>query len=353
MVFLLAITTMTSKTFAATPLYIGVDGDYSLNLSISDNEEVLCETYIEASDTKKSFNLTDCQLELAELSSIQVAGKLEGNDASGSFEASFNIFDVSPWTAVLRDDALEFSTRIERFRDKLRQFDPDIDDWFDIRRPEISATSVVESIESEIGRKLPKELMALVTHDIDIHDHSYIGPAFLKRWPNKKLTWPTLTNRELDVGVPESYLPKKGSAERDLYDRVRVVFENVGDGIAPIVWDPAADEGEPAYFWLHEDDREITPFLYLDGDPVDTQDALLAPLDWHDTWITSGQDGDGWVYDAIKSTGGDPHDPNLVVIDTKNQTATLALSFEQKSAMPFFRTVDPHLVFINQTWWHR
>ena len=351
--FLIAILAMSSNTFAETPFYIAQDGDYSLELSVSGDGETLCETHIEVSSKDSFFNLTDCRLVLTELSSLELVGELKGDEASGSFGASFKIFDISPWTAVLRDQSVEFGTRIEKFKNNLRPIAPDIDDWLKIRRPEISATSVIETIELEIGRKLPRELAALVTHDISVYDHSYIGPAFLKRWPNKTLTWPTLTDREIDGGVPESALPLKGSDKRNQYDRLRVVFENVGDGIAPIVWDPIAVEGEPEYFWLHEDDREITPFLYLDGSPVNAQDALLAPLSWNNDWVEYGPEEGSWVYNAIKSTGRNPEDINLIVVDKQNQTATLSLSFEQKSAIPLFRSVTPHLTFMNQTWWQR
>ncbi len=344
---------MATPTLADVPLVIAEDGAYSFEAKVTQGDETLCEIVLEVSDTSKIFEQTGCRINPADRSGISISGSFKGEYASGSFDASYTFFDVSPWTGVLRDPSLDFGTRLDRYRESLLALDADVTSWFRITTRDIPEADIIKAVRQDVGTDLPSELHAFVTRDMIVEDHSYIGPAFQMRRPGGKPSWPSLSEREIGQGVPESALPAKDTELRNWYDRVRVVFENVGDGVAPIVWDPEAGIGQPDFFWLHEEDREATPLLYLDGTPVSALDALLAPLDWAKIWDGQREDRSGWVYRAVATQGVDADDPGLIIVDTSNPNTVLSFNFDQGSNVPFFKTVEPYLASVNQTWWER
>ena len=347
--------TIASSASAEVRLVVNQDAPYELEIVVTQNDTILCDTSIEVIDDENWLNDgPGCNLNLSEGVPVTFSGQISSERTSGSFEATFIPVDLASWTGVLRDNSIDFGERLDIYEETLLALDSDLAEFgLKIRRQDIPIDQTIMNAEKSAGAALPAELTAFVTRDISLGDHNFTGPAYQTRWPNRPADWPSLAEQERRDGVPENYLPAEGSDLRAWYDRVRVVFLNIGDGHAPIVWDPQAKPNDPSFFWLHEDDREVVPFLYPDGQPVSAQDALLAPFDWTDDSFIMRDEDNGWILAAIKRAGYDPNDPRVFLFDSSNAQGSFVLSFEQESTLPFFRKVTPYLAFINQSWWPR
>jgi len=255
---------------------------FRLSGTIQRNGEIICDIALDYEHTLPNYppqkHETGCNLDLSDLSDVRISGEYEGSHSSGRFDETFRLFDISPWTAILRDESLDFGTRIERYFESIKQVDGLYTDGVTINRIDMP-DDAVRALKAEIGADIPAELEALITHDISFYDDNYIGPAYQRRRSKgAPVAWPTLIELERENGYRENELPQVGSDLRAWYERVRVVYEHIGDGHAPFVWDPAAAQGEAQFFWLEEDTREIFPFEHLDGRPVNALNTLLTPL---------------------------------------------------------------------------
>lgn len=343
----------TSTSTADIPLYTSEYTPFTLEMTVSQDDKVICETRLEGNETQRGPHDTGCAIAPLAPSKVTILGQLTGR-ASGRFSMTYTLVDIAPVTGILRDESLDFGTRLDTYYERLLELDPSVSDFhFNIKKHGVDVPKVMANAAQSAGVSIPPEFEAFATRNVQRGDHSYIGPAQQLFWKPDIPDWPNLTKQEIQDGVPREYLPQEGTETREWYDRVRVIFVNVGDGHAPIVWDPMAKPDQPAFFWLDEDTRGGDPFLYLDGTPVSALDALLTPLDWTDSWDEMRFDAESWIYRAVKQQGYDPSDESIILIDTSNTRGRLNVTFNQASKIPLFRKVTPYLSFQAQTWFPR
>ncbi|WP_109354747.1 hypothetical protein [Sphingorhabdus sp. EL138] len=333
------------------PLFVSAVAPFQLHIRIAQGEELLADQGLNVIDQQSSMISTGCEIEICDTMPIRVKGQIKSVNRTGNFDATFVPVDLSPWTGILRDRTLDFGARLDRYQSNIAKLSPNSTSYeFTIEHRELPVRDMAARVAKELGVPVPPELLAFVTRRAIVNTDSYYeGPA--SRWQSEKESarWPSVTEAEIAEGTPPEYLPAKGTDVRAFYDRVRVVYVNVGDGIAYIIWDPTACEDQPAFFWIEEDTGETIAFEYSDGKPVSAQDALLAPLDWSDRWEymrtewldEDWAEQDYWLVQAIEKAGFDPADKRILPFGMSNTQGHLIIYFEQRRRLPLLRKVVP------------
>jgi hypothetical protein len=341
------------NAIADVPISIYRYGDFTLDIQVSVDGELVCDEDLVVSKVDFYANATVCEVDLSGAAELHLVGKIKSDDGTGSFDKTYPLIDFAQYSAVLRDPSLDFGERLDQHRDTLLAFDKSLTNWIRLDHPDISEASVEQALGPNVMAVMPSEMKAMITRDLTVSDTSYISPAFVHR-PDTAPRWPRLTEAELNGGRPEQDLPKQGSELRDWYDRVLVLYEMLGDGVTTVVWDPKATAGDPAFFWLDEDTREVFPFVYADETPASALDVLLIPYEVnHVRYLT--EDDPVWLIEAAKTLGVTELDPMsyYYLVDSSNPNAEISLSFAQKSTMPFFKTVEADIELYLNTWWRR
>lgn len=127
----------------------------------------------------------------------------------------------------------------------------------------------LQEIEAKVGRPIPQELRNIAGYEIDISDsHFQTILQFETVAETMKSEWELDVERVFSATIAEKFR------------RSVVVFREVGDGLAVLGWDPAAEEeADDTWFWIGQGDSEPEIMKTNAGKPVPADVALLSALE--------------------------------------------------------------------------
>jgi hypothetical protein len=335
---------------ADTPIIVYRSGLYSLDIQVTVDGELICDEDINVLEDVGGVT-TICNVDLSEASELHVAGSIKSADDTGQFNDTFPLIDFDPFSEMLRDETLDFGARLDQHYENLLAVDPDISNVISVDHTDVTEAAVAQVLGADTMVAMPSEMEALITRHIRFFEDAYISPnsGNRARIPPR---WPNLTEIELGNGRPESDLPEFGSALRDWYDRVLVVYEIWDGKQITVVWDPEATATDPAFFWHDGNTHEVSPFLYPDATPISALEVLLIPYETAVFYYLNNKSST-WHREAIRTRDATDLDATskFHIFASSTPNIEMQLSFAQQSRVPFFRTVKPEIYFFLPTWW--
>ncbi|MES2612684.1 MAG: hypothetical protein V4679_20695 [Pseudomonadota bacterium] len=219
---------------------------------------------------------------------VQLRGTATLKGQSGKFDTTWKVRDLAPISGPLYDQSRPWIERVRGLASKM---------WFVTVKPwdadvrQRPAGPVFADLEKRLGAPLPPLVKVLGDWRITVQDSAFQSAAEMGRATDLLLgKWHYRESGAKGLG---KILPR---AVRARYDRSLTVFNEVGDGLGALAWDPVGvvagepthvgidrgdtgarpgPAGEGVWFWLHQNHID-EPILLLDEDyrPRNAESAL-------------------------------------------------------------------------------
>lgn len=232
------------------------------------------------------------------LKNIRIKGKLHSPESNLDFDTTWNTFDIGKYTAPLYDTSQNLVERIQNYAEGLAKLERKTEDsenefYNPIEIEELNEDDQYFALTNErLNLKLPEILKFMTRYRIRMGDNFF---RKLSDWNTVSEVLRNDWSYEEDGENPLSKIVPDKLLSR--FDRSILIFEECGDGLGALAWDPngiesgefsnlffdkhsnganAGPKERGMWYWIHQDTL-TEPEMLLDSKlvPVDAEAAIL------------------------------------------------------------------------------